>query len=78
MDARTLVVDTPLMVSEDGKFWLRRYFSHASMSLIKSEYNVFTFPMGCTSWSAKNFKGNGMNPRCSYWPYWRIPNEEEL
>jgi len=80
MHPKELKVDTPLMVSEDGKYWLRRYFSHADKSLIEDKWNVFCFPMGCTSWSIKNFDSpNGIQcARASFYPFWRFPTKEEL
>jgi len=73
-----LEVDTPLMVSEDGEYWLRRYFSHYDASLVEDKVNVFCFPMGCTSWSIGNYKAGSWHCRAAFYPHWRIPTQEEL
>lgn len=68
-----LPIDTKVMVTEDGKTWIRRYLHHTEPSLsIPGQINAIVFPMGCDSWTAKNFKGNGMNPRLTTWTKWRL------
>ena len=78
MSLISLPVDTRVMVSEDGKVWLRRYLHHIERSLIDpSKFNAHVFPMGCDSWTWKNFKSNGMNPRITVWTLWRLAEEGE-
>ena len=73
-----LPIDTRVMVSEDGKTWVRRYLHHIECSLTdSSKFNAYVFPMGCDSWTWKNFNGNGMNPRITVWTKWRLAEEGE-
>ena len=78
MNLLSLPIDTKVMVSEDGKVWLRRYLHHIERSLVdSSKFNAHVFPMGCDSWTWKNFNGNGMNPRITVWTLWRLAEEGE-
>lgn len=73
-----LPINTKVMVSEDGKTWIRRYLHHTEPSLsTPSQINAIVFPMGCDSWTYQNFKGNGMNPRLTTWTIWRLAEEGE-
>ena len=74
----SLPVNTKVMVSEDGKLWLRRYLHHLQHSIISDTLHAVVFPMGCDEWTYKNFKGSGMNPRLTVWQIWRLPEEAEL
>ena len=77
-DLLTLPLDTKVMVSEDGKMWLRRYLHHTERSLInKDQINASVFPMGCDSWTYKNLTGRGMSARLTVWTKWRLPLEGE-
>lgn len=51
VDWSKVPVDTPVLVSNDGDFWLNRYFAG-----VDDEGKPFVFPDGRTSWS---------NTRCS-------------
>lgn len=74
----SLSLDTKVMVSEDGKMWLRRYLHHTERSMVdRDQINAAVFPMGCDSWTFKNFYGNGMNPRLTVWAKWRLPEGDE-
>ena len=65
--------DTRVWVSEDGQTWIRRYLSHTERSIANpDQINAITYPMGCDSWTAANFKGSGMNPRLTVWVKWRL------
>ena len=78
MNLLALSLDTRVMVSEDGQVWLRRYLHHTERSLVDSSHiNAVVFPMGCDSWTWKNFKGGGMNPRLTTWTKWRLAEESE-
>lgn len=69
----SLPQDTRVWVSDDGNTWLRRYLSHCERSLADpSKIHAVVYPMGCDSWTAQNFKGNGMNPRLTVWTNWRL------
>ena len=73
-----LPIDTKIMVSDDGKTWIRRYLHHLEKSLsIENQINAVVFPMGCDSWTHKNYQGNGMNPRLTTWTIWRLATEED-
>lgn len=72
-----LPTDTKVMVSEDGKVWLRRYLYQLQPSLLPGQVNACVFPMGCDSWTFKNFDGNGMNPRLTVWTKWRLAEGDE-
>ena len=70
--------DTRIMVSDDGKLWLRRYLHSTEPSLNDpQQINAIVFPMGCDSWTFKNLKGSGMNPRLTVWKIWRLAKEGE-
>ena len=74
----SLPTDTKVMVSEDGVLWLRRYLHHTERSMVdRSQINATVFPMGCDSWTFKNFDGKGMNPRLTVWAKWRLAEEGE-
>ena len=78
MNPLALPLDTRVMVSEDGQVWLRRYLHHTERSLSDpSQINAYVFPMGCDSWTWKNFEGRGMNPRITVWTKWRLAEEAE-
>lgn len=65
--------DTRVWVSDDGTTWLRRYLDHCERSLVDSnKIYAVVYPMGCDSWTAQNYKGNGMDPRLTAWLLWRL------
>lgn len=71
-------IDTKVMVSEDGKLWLRRYLHHFASSMSgNGKLNAITFPVGCDSWTSKDLTQNGMSPRMTVWTLWRFPEEGE-
>ena len=71
-------IDTRIMVSDDGKLWLRRYLHHTEPSLTDpNQINAYVFPMGCDSWTYQNLTGRGMSARLTVWAKWRLPEEDE-
>lgn len=50
VDWSKVVVDTPVLVSVDGDFWLNRYFAG-----VDDEGKPLVFPDGRTSWSNARF-----------------------
>ena len=51
VDWRNIPIDTPVLVSDNGEKWYRRYFAG-----VDDKGRLFMFPNGRTSWS---------NARCS-------------
>ena len=76
MELLELPVNTKVLVTEDGKLWLRRYLHHTERSLINpNQILAVVFPMGCDEWTFKNYKGSGMNPRLTVWTKWVVYTE---
>jgi hypothetical protein len=65
--------NTRILVSDDGKLWLRRYLHHTEPSLSNpDQVNAIVYPMGCDSWSYENFNKPGMCPRLTVWTQWKV------
>lgn len=76
MNLLNLPIDTKILVSDDGQFWMRRYLHHTEKSLsISGQINAMVFPMGCDSWSYENFNKPGMYPRLTVWTQWKLWEE---
>lgn len=73
MNLLNLPQDTRVLVTDDGKLWLRRYLHHVEPSLsIPDQLNAVVYPMGCDSWSNENFNYPGMYPRLTVWTQWKV------
>lgn len=62
VDWSKIEVDTPILVSMDGKLWYRRYFAKFK------DGEVYAFQSGATSWSSKE--------RSIAWEYVKLKEEE--
>ena len=77
MSLNNLPKDTRILVSDDGKLWLRRYLHHTEPSLsVQGQINAVVFPMGVDSWAYENFNKPGMCPRLTVWTQWKVWEEE--
>lgn len=61
VDWSKVTVDTKVLVSKDGKGWLKRYFAEYK------DGQVFTFPNGTTSWNCEG--------RAFCWQYAKLAEE---
>ena len=57
-------IDTPIIVSNDEKWWLNRHFAKYENG------NVYAFDVGKTSWSVVNFDD------CTPWQYAKLAESE--
>ena len=70
IDWSKVPVDTPILVSDDGKCWFREYFA-----CYKSETRkVFAWKDGCTSWSVDD--GSQVIARRTPWKYAKLAEVE--
>lgn len=68
-DWEEISIDTPVLVSHDGKYWERRHFSRCPPVFKSQPYS--TFAKGNTSWT----DGLGVP---EYWEHCKVPEEYQI